>query len=523
MGRYSSGNQKNQTSGCGQTVIFIVAFILLIFSTVHEKAEKEKKQVVRREKAAGTYDPAARDIAARSDEDLLKIYSAFDADKAIDRNSRRSLLHVLCELNRFEVLDKMLENGASPNPRDKRGDTPMHSALRKKNLEAAAVLIKRKADLTAADLKGQTILHLAAETGNYEVAKEALRAGANINAEAYGFTPLHDASHRGHLRLVVLLCENGANTKYTFPQGWTAGDLAFGRYPEIVRYLASQKASFSQGYLVDKYELKDGWPFFGDNEITLLPDNHPAFLAVRENSPDQLAELDRNMVELDITNKAKTPLLILAIANDRFAAAGYLANYTKKINDADANGKTALMHSLAKGCKEVSRVLIKRGSKLDQLDTRGSSALHYAIARCDNDLVAELIDKGADIFAVDYFARGMMHVAAENSNEIIFPTLIANGCDVNQEDIRGNTALHLAAAANNTRILQALLTNGADFAVRNLSGKLAADLATSKEAARLLRNRFEIEGSNPAERQLPAEVHTLTTPTRDLIEQNNAR
>jgi len=218
MGRYSSGNQKNQTSGCGQTVIFIVAFILLIFSTVHEKAEKEKKQVVRREKAAGTYDPAARDIAARSDEDLLKIYSAFDADKAIDRNSRRSLLHVLCELNRFEVLDKMLENGASPNPRDKRGDTPMHSALRKKNLEAAAVLIKRKADLTAADLKGQTILHLAAETGNYEVAKEALRAGANINAEAYGFTPLHDASHRGHLRLVVLLCENGANTKYTVPQ-----------------------------------------------------------------------------------------------------------------------------------------------------------------------------------------------------------------------------------------------------------------------------------------------------------------
>lgn len=519
MARHHYG-QKEQSSGCGQIVVFVIVVVFMVFSTIAEKAEKDKKQTVRKQKAAGIYDPIAMDIAASTDEDLLKRFPALNADKVLDREKGRSLLHILCELNRFEILGELLKNGASPNPRDLRGNTPLHSALRQKNVEAAAVMVKYKADLKAADMKNQTILHLAAETGNYEVAKEALRAGAKINAEAYGFTPLHDACAKGHLRLVVLLCENGAEKKSRVPQGWTAGDLAFGRHPEVVRYMSSQKAAFSTGYLVNQYDLKDGWPFFGDNEITDLRGDHPAFLAVRENSAEQLAELDRNMVELDISNKAKTPLLILAIANEKFAAAAYLANYTRQVDAADANDKTALMHSLDKGCKEVSRILIKRGSRLDQIDIRGSTVLHYAITRCDNDLVAELINKGADIFAVDYFARGMMHAAAESSNEIIFPTLITNGCDVNQEDIRGNTALHLAAAANNTQILQALLTNGADFAVRNLSGKQAVDLATRHEAKQLLRNRFEIEGSNPAERQLPAEVQTLTTPARNLVEQN---
>jgi len=504
--------------------MFIIFVALMFADNFYKNVEKRKKQATaqsrRNEKQV---DAITSHIDAYTDEELHKIYPAEIASNAMDNKTGRSLIHILCELNRFELLEKLLSEGAMPNPRDLSGGTPMHSALRSKSSEAATVLLKYKANLTAVDNRNYSVLHGAADYGNYEVAKEALRAGAGIEDKICDFTPVQLACFGGHLKVVVLLCENGAETKSGGPNGWTAGDLAFGKSPEIVKYLSTQDAAFSKDYLIRKYELRDGWPALGDKEIMHLPGDHPAFLAVSEDSPDQLAELDRQMTELDITNKAGTPLLILAIGNHKFAAASYLVSYTRKINDADANGKNALMHALDAGNKDICRQLIKKNIKLDHLDSGGNSALYFAITRCDNDLVAELIEKGANIFAVNYFSRGMMHAAAESSNEVIFPTLIANGCDVNQEDIRGNTALHLAAKANNARIMKALLTNGADFAVRNLAGNLAVDLATSREAIALLRNRFEIEGENPANKELPAEVRTLTTPTRDLIERNDAR
>ena len=514
MGRRNYNNQHNQGISCGQIIIGTIFIAIMILSHVYDEKENENRRIAARSvKSSGKNDAVTIQIAGNSDEYMLQTFTAETAGNTYDARTGRSLIHILCELNRIEVLSKLLSDGAQINPRDNLNGTPMHSALRNNSSECVDLLLKHNADLKAVDSKNYSILHGAAEYGYYEVAKEALRAGASIDAKAYEYTPLQLASFKGHLRIVVLLCENGAEVVSRGPYGWTAGDMAFGKYPEIVKYLTTQNAAFSEGYLIDKYELKDGWPFFGDREILYLPDNNQAFIAVRDDSPEQLAELDRQMQELDITNKAGTPLLILAIGNNKSAAASYLVGYTKKINDADANGKNALMHALAVGNKDICRQLLTRGVKLDHLDSAGNSALHYAITRCDNDLVAELINKGADIFAVNYFSRGMMHAAAESSNEVIFPTLIANGCDVNQEDIRGNTALHLAAKANNTRILQALLTNGADFARRNLSGKQPVDLATSPEAAQLLGNRFEIEGENPANRALPAEVHTLTTPS----------
>lgn len=514
-------DNQPKSMGCGTIIGLILLFFLTLADRFEDKREKSKR-AANVQLSSGKIDAATSQIARQSDENLIRSYGPKSADYELDAKTGRTLLHMLCTLNRHQVLKSMLEGGASPNPRDFRKETPMHVALQHKSSECVDLLLKHGADLTAVDNKNYSILHAASEFGYYEVAKEALRAGADIEAVAYDFTPLHWACFRGQLRLTVLLCENGANTS-TYGKGWTPGDLAFGKHPEIVSYLASRNAPFNKSFLVEHYDLKDGWPFLSEYEIIAMSGDHPAMQAVRNDSPEQLEELNNQMIELDISNKADTPLLIVAIANRKNLAAKYLAGYTKKLNACDTNGKNALMYSLEKGSKDISRILLKRGIKLDHLDTGGNSALHYAIATLDNDIVAEMIEKGADIFAVNYFARGMMHVAAENSNEVIFATLIANGCDVNQEDIRGNTALHLAAQANNLTILRALLTNGADFAVRNMQGKVAADLATSHEASQLLRNRFEIEGSNPATRELPAEVRTMTVPTSELVEQRNAR
>lgn len=506
-----------------QIILVIIIAVLGLTNMDQESRENKKKRSANARNGKRMIDSAVQRIAGISDEELLQKYKPAFAGNPIDDHTGSSLLHVLCAGDRHEVLKQMLMRGAPADAHDKQGDTPLHIAMRNNSDKCVDLLLRNHADIRSKNKDGYSILHAAAVYGYYDVAKAALRAGTPINEAHHSFTPLHSAACNGKLKLVVLLCENGGDIHSRVSQGWTAGDLAFGRYPEIVSYLASKGASFSKDYLIKKYELASGWPFHGHSEIINLSGNHPAFQAIRDDSPDKLAALNHKIIELDITSQSGTPLLILAIANNKFAAAEFLIDYTKKLDEADANGKNALMHSLIVGNKNISRRLIKKGIRLDHIDNAGNSALHYAVEKCENDLVAEMIDKGSDIFAVNHFARGMMHVAAENSNEVIFTTLIANGCDVNQEDVRGNTALHLAAAENNTRILQALLTNGADFAVKNLRGKLAVDLASSQETLQLLRRRFEIEGSNPATRELPAEVRNMTTSTQELVEQKDIR
>ena len=48
--------------------------------------------------------------------------------------------------------------------------------------------------------------------GNIEAAKQAIAAGADVNAkDKYGWTPLHSAAFNGHKEIVELLIDNGAD------------------------------------------------------------------------------------------------------------------------------------------------------------------------------------------------------------------------------------------------------------------------------------------------------------------------
>ena len=55
-------------------------------------------------------------------------------------------------------------------------------------------------------------MHNAAQEGHVEIVKILLERGANPNAEDdAGRTPLHDAAFKGHVEIVKLLLERGAD------------------------------------------------------------------------------------------------------------------------------------------------------------------------------------------------------------------------------------------------------------------------------------------------------------------------
>lgn len=130
--------------------------------------------------------------------------------------------------------------------RNERGETPLHLAAIKGDVEQVCKLLAHRADPNVTDfagtfhtifklkiyryvllLIGWTPLHEACNHGWYEVAFRLIQAGANVNAKGLdNQTPLHDASINGHVKVVKLLLERGADVNAKNVKGKTPIDVA---------------------------------------------------------------------------------------------------------------------------------------------------------------------------------------------------------------------------------------------------------------------------------------------------------
>ena len=98
----------------------------------------------------------------------------------------------------------------------------LHSAVRKRFLTAAEVLLTVRADVNSEDKEGQTPLSQAAESGHEVVLTLLLEKGASLESgDKYGQTPLSWAAGSGHEAIVKLLLENGASLESRDKIGWT--------------------------------------------------------------------------------------------------------------------------------------------------------------------------------------------------------------------------------------------------------------------------------------------------------------
>lgn len=111
--------------------------------------------------------------------------------------------------------------------RNERGETPLHLAAIKGDVDQVCKLLAHRADPNVADFAGWTPLHEACNHGWYEVAFRLVQSGANVNARGLdNDTPLHDAAVNGHLKLVKLLVERGADIHAKNSKGKTPLDVA---------------------------------------------------------------------------------------------------------------------------------------------------------------------------------------------------------------------------------------------------------------------------------------------------------
>jgi ankyrin repeat protein len=145
-----------------------------------------------------------------------------------DSSYGATALHWAALRGQLGVAQLLLASGASPQARNKDGETPLQVAERAKKPEVAQLL--RGGGAASAPIRaGSGELIEAVKRGDLPRVRELLAADpALLGAKdaSYGGTPLHWAALRGHAAIVQFLLAQGADTKARNGDGETPLDVA---------------------------------------------------------------------------------------------------------------------------------------------------------------------------------------------------------------------------------------------------------------------------------------------------------
>ncbi|XP_039749421.1 uncharacterized protein LOC120626156 [Pararge aegeria] len=110
------------------------------------------------------------------------------------------------------------------------GETHLHRAARLGFTDCVAYCLeKMESDPSAKDNAGFTPLHVASAKGHVRIARLLLQYGANVSAAAQGgIRPLHEASENSHVEIIRLLLSYGADPVLGTYAGQTPEELAEG-------------------------------------------------------------------------------------------------------------------------------------------------------------------------------------------------------------------------------------------------------------------------------------------------------
>lgn len=131
--------------------------------------------------------------------------------KSISKKITEETLFELIDNDQLDQLSLALAAGISPNYYD--GDEyPLHHALRNSKAKAAVLLIKAGANLEL-ESRGSTPLHIAASKGQYNMVEILIKHGALVNERntMNGNTPLHYAIKKENVNTVQILMAHKAD------------------------------------------------------------------------------------------------------------------------------------------------------------------------------------------------------------------------------------------------------------------------------------------------------------------------
>jgi ankyrin repeat protein len=411
----------------------------------------------------------------------------------------KTALQAAVESGNLETIRQLLAGGAYVNNTVARNEeqTALAVAVVDGNIEITRLLLDAGANANAqvevnmheSEVKG-TLIQLAAFSGELELTRLLLKARADINAppiehgcmgilrrvfegdsrgldlpylhifrptaDSGGFTALQAAAKRGHLQIVRLLLDAGADINA--PAAESCGVTAL------------QAAVFANNLALILLLLARGADV---NAPAARVNGRTALQAAAQGGQIAIAELllsagaDPNgppalkhggITALEASVQAGccliTQLLLRSNANVHGADSGPLRS--SAIRTASSAGRT-----------DLANILFERGADIHTaaFGPRGRTALQAAAEKGHLEMVRWLLERGAEVNAAPASDRGFtaLQAAASNGALDVVYLLLEEGADVNgpAAQVKGWTALEAAAVNGRMDIVRLLLNVGA--------------------------------------------------------------
>ncbi|KAF6823075.1 ankyrin repeat domain-containing protein 52 [Colletotrichum plurivorum] len=300
---------------------------------------------------------------------------------------------------------------------------------------------------------GRTPIYAASMNGHLEVVKVLLEKGADVSvANTNGWTPLHSAStsSNGHLDVVKILLEKGADVLVATNDGRTPLHSASSNgHLDVVKVLLASGADVSVA-------KKNGWT---------------PLKAASSNGHLNVVKilLEKGADVLVATNDGWTPLHS-ASSDGHLEVVKVLLENGADVSVANTNGRTPLYSASSNGHLEVVKVLLESGADVSVADTDGWTPLNAASCNGHLEVVMVLLETGADVSVADTDGWTPLHLASSNGHLDVFKVLLEIGADVSVADTDGWTPLHSASSNGHLEVVKVLLEIGADVSVADTDG-----------------------------------------------------
>ncbi|MHB9146964.1 MAG: ankyrin repeat domain-containing protein [Candidatus Amoebophilus sp.] len=520
----------------------------------------------------------------RSDVEVVNLLLEYGADINSREHNGVSPLHVAVDENRTEVVKLLLEQGVDLNIRNNYQNTPLHWAIRKGYIGVAKLLVQYGADINAQGEYGASPLHIAAAENQMELVKLFLEQGADIYVkgeyndlvlhwaaargnvhitklllehEAYicaklnwdvfqrsvesvhclverefainskddsGDTPLHKAARNGHLEVVEILLEQGANVNVTNIKGLTPYQVA--KEVSILTVLGA--LSITDVNVLDKRvekenvsnELKKvhkggvGVTSASANSLAknryddtdIIRKNKSLQKAIVRGDVERVSKLINTGLDINTKNIDGNTLLHLAVINNHVELVRLLLQLGAKWNVENKSGRTPLQFAIRKGYTPIVDLIVSKGKgymseeedtycanslakdKYDDTDIiRKNKSLQKAIVKGDEKRVSKLINTGLDINAKNIDGNTPLYLAAQNSWIEIAKLLIENGAKVNEVSKNGEIPLHSVAEKGQLELVNLLVEQKSNFNAKNITGNTPLHLAVINNHVEVVR------------------------------------
>ena len=326
-------------------------------------------------------------------------------------------------------------------------------------------------------------LYSAARDGDLAMVKYHLSEGVDVNTRYNKTSPrtaLNAAAINGHLDVVELLLDNGANfTRVVRGDAPALTAAARHGHTDIVRLLLERGADAEQPVRGDGSAIIMGAATGNQDLVALLlqsgadansrvrGDGTPLISAARRGHIDIVRMLLDNGADPNLDSPGDESPMHHAAKNGDLAIVTLLVDAGADPNKANRGDGSPLMLAIQSGNQELVDYLIQSGAGVDKPVIGDGSPLITAVRSGDDGAVMRLLDAGADVNKGVRGDGSPLIAAAIGGDVAIAQLLLQSGADVNGKIKGDDTVLINAVRSDNIELVKLLLDAGADA---NLKG-----------------------------------------------------